>query len=114
MIHLISGTPPTILQTPIINEAVEKTLTRHLSPPKAPPQDLPELIGVKMTTEMLNLSVPTIYGLVHTRSIPYYKRRQRLYFKRDEIERWIAAGRRMTVDEIQQAAKESLVRKRRQ
>ncbi len=99
--------------TPIINEAVDRAITRHMSQPVTPQQDMPELIGVKMTAELLHLSVPTIYGLVHTRSIPYYKRRQRLYFKRDEIEKWIAAGRRMTVDEIQQAARESLVRGRR-
>ncbi len=45
---------------PIINEAVDKAIARHLSPPMAPHQDLPELIGVKMTAEMLHLSVPTI------------------------------------------------------
>lgn len=96
--------------TPIINEVVDRAIARHMSKPVTPLQDMPELIGVKMTAELLHLSVPTIYGLVHTRSIPYYKRRQRLYFKRDEIEKWIACGRRMTVDEIQQAARESLLR----
>lgn len=36
-----------------------------------------------------------------------------MYFKMDEFEKWIAVGRRMTVDEIQQAAMESLVRGKR-
>jgi len=58
---------------------------------------------------LLHLSVPTIFVFVHKRSIPYYIRGQRLYFKRDDIETWVNAGRRMTVDEIREAAKESLV-----
>lgn len=43
------------LLTPIINEAVDRALARHMSQPKAPLQDMPELIGVKMTAELLPL-----------------------------------------------------------
>ena len=101
--------------TPIITSAVENALAHHLHQPQPPErqQPLPDLMNVKMIAEFLHLSVPTIYGLTHRREIPFYKRGQRLLFRRDELEKWIAGGRRMTVDEIKAEALNSLGRGRR-
>lgn len=99
--------------TPIIERAVDNAFARYYSAPTAPQPSQNELMNIKDAATFLHLSVPTVYGLVHSRSIPFYKRRQRLYFKKDDLDKWIAGGRRMTVEEIQQAAVESLVRSRR-
>jgi excisionase family DNA binding protein len=103
------------LLTPIIEQAVDHALARHLPQHNESQrqQSLPELLDVKMTAEFLHLSVPTIYGLIHKREIPFYKRSGRLLFRRDDLDKWIAGGRRMTVDEIKEAAAQSLVRGRR-
>lgn len=96
------------LLTPIIRDAVRIALAEYGSPAHESRESNPDLMDVKMTAALLHLSVPTIYGLVHKRSIPFYKRGQRLYFKREDIEKWVDAGRRMTVDEIREAAAQSL------
>jgi excisionase family DNA binding protein len=64
--------------------------------------DEDKFIGIKDAAKLLNLSVPSVYTLVHKRQIPFYKRRQKLYFKRSELLRWIEAGRRKTVSENEQ------------
>ena len=101
--------------TPIIQEIVESALTRHLHQIQASSQQqpFPDIMDVKMTAELLHLSVPTIYGLTHKREIPFYKRGQRLLFGRDDLYKWIAGSRRQTVDEIREDALNSLGRGRR-
>lgn len=101
--------------SPIIQEAVEKALARHLPlcQPPTPKQSLPDLMDIKMTAEYLHVARATVYSMTHKRAVPYYKRGGRLYFKKAELEQWVAGGRRMTVDEIKQAARESLMRGRR-
>lgn len=100
--------------TPIISQAVEKALSRHqISQPESPQPSIPELMDIKATALYLQLSVPTIYSYVSNRSIPHCKVGKRLYFRRDELLEWIASHRRMTVDEIQAAALESLAGRRR-
>lgn len=101
------------LLTPIIRDAVDQALAKYLSTPAAPQQPAPELMDVKLAATFLHLSVPTIYGLVHSRLIPYYKRRQRLYFKKNDLDQWIESGRRSTIQEIKEAAVQSLAKGRR-
>ncbi|KAF0197138.1 MAG: hypothetical protein FD166_2097 [Bacteroidetes bacterium] len=98
--------------TPIINEAVDKAIERHYSVTSAPQSDQNELLDIKKTAEILFLSVPTIYGLVSKRSIPYYKRGKRLYFRKDDLLKWIAGSRRMTTYEISQQADKYILRDR--
>lgn len=69
-----------------------------------------ELLTVDKAAELLTVSVPTVYGYVHEKSIPFMKRRGRLYFSKDEILLWIKSSRRMTRDEIRQVAADSLNR----
>jgi len=98
--------------TPIINSAVEQALARHLDQPQAQPQQqsFPDLMDIKMTAEYLHVARATVYSMTHKRAIPYYKRGGRLYFKKAELEQWVAGGRRMTIEEIKKAALESLIR----
>lgn len=67
-----------------------------------------KLLTVTQAGELLNLAVPTIYGLCHRSMIPVCKRGKRLYFSEKELRAWIIAGRRLTVDEIIVGASESL------
>lgn len=111
--------PPTFetllrnMLTPIINEAVDKAIARHYSATVSTTPDQNEILDVKKTAEFLFLSVPTIYGLVQKRSIPYYKQGKRLYFRKDDLLKWIAGSRRMTIDEISQKADQYILKDRR-
>lgn len=100
------------LLTPIINEAVDKAIARHHIAIAPPVQAPIEILDIKKTAEFLLLTVPTIYGLVQKRTIPYYKQGKRLYFRKDELQKWITGSRRMTIYEISQAAEQSMERTR--
>lgn len=70
-----------------------------------------ELLTISKAAELLHVSVPTIYGYVHQRTIPHMKRRGKLYFSRSEIMEWLQSSRKSTVEEIEQKAVESLNRR---
>ncbi|MGO4921384.1 helix-turn-helix domain-containing protein [Maribacter spongiicola] len=58
----------------------------------------------------LNLSVYTIYGLVHKRSIPFIKKGKRLYFQKRVIDEWLEYSRQLTREELEVKADEYLLR----
>jgi len=72
-----------------------------------PTEDLP--ICINEAASLTKLAVPTLYGLVHQRKIPSYRRGKRLYFLKSELLAWIKAGRRQTVQEIKENAANSLI-----
>ena len=57
-------------------------------------------------------AVPTIYGYVHRRTIPFHKQMKKLYFLKSEIDEWLRSGRRSTMEEMVRDAEKHL-RKRR-
>lgn len=75
--------------------------------PSAQPEE-DSLLNVQQAAELLDLSTPTIYGLVHKAQIPVCKRGKRLYFSKKELNDWIMKGRRKTLSELQNEANEYL------
>ena len=69
-----------------------------------------DLINVDEAAKLLSVARPTMYGYIYKNTIPYMKRRGRVYFSKSELVDWLKSTRRPTKDEIQQAAKESLNR----
>ena len=59
------------------------------------------LLTIQQAAELLNLAVPTIYGMVSRSVIPVSKRGKRLYFTKHELTEWVKAGRKKTAAEIQ-------------
>lgn len=55
--------------------------------------------------------IPTVYGWVHARSIPFHKRGKKLSFLKSEIDSWIREGRRKTVVEAANEAAEYIAMK---
>lgn len=66
---------------------------------QATPADAPDLLTIKQAADLINLAVPTIYGLVGRNEIPVMKRAKKLYFSRRELEAWVREGRKKTVAE---------------
>jgi excisionase family DNA binding protein len=60
-----------------------------------------ELLNIKEASNLLNLSVSTIYSKVSKREIPVNKQGKRIYFYRHELMEWIKSGRVKTYLEIQ-------------
>jgi len=62
--------------------------------------DNEEIGGIDLAIELTGLARPTIYGLVHGRTIPHSKRGKKLYFSRRELTEWLKQGKRKTNAEI--------------
>ena len=69
-----------------------------------PPPESDKLLNIQQAAEVLSLSVPTVYGLVHRAEVPVCKRGKRLYFSKQELTAWIMAGRKKTNSEIKAEA----------
>ncbi len=74
--------------------------------------DQEKLLTVTETAEFLNLSVPTIYSLVHQGVLPNNKKGKRLYFLQSEITQWVRSGRRKTLSEVNSEAKQYITNRR--
>jgi excisionase family DNA binding protein len=65
-------------------------------------QNVPQsdLLTIKDAAKFLNLSLPTLYGKVSRREIPFMKRGKRLYFSRMELTDYIKSGKVLSDKEI--------------
>jgi len=70
-----------------------------------------DLLNIQEVAEMLNLAVPSIYGLVHRRQIPYIKRGKKLIFEKSQVEEWLKNGRQKTIYDTDKQAENYLYRK---
>lgn len=55
------------------------------------------LLTIHQASELVNLSVNTLYALVSKQEIPNYKKRRRLYFNKAELINWIQSGKRKAI-----------------
>lgn len=67
---------------------------------EAQKQSKREVIDIKEAAELTRLSVPSIYRKTHNHEIPFYKRNNKLYFRRSELEQWMTSCRIRTTAEI--------------
>ena len=96
----------------LIENSVRKVISEKIFRPGNSESIGDKLLTIKQAAILLNLAVPTIYGLVHRSKIPYMKRNKRLYFSEKELREWIKAGRRQTIQEIRDDAAASLYQER--
>lgn len=66
--------------------------------------DEDELLSVQEAAEFLKLSVPTIYGKISKRQLPYLKKTRRVYFSKKDLYAYLREGRGRTAEELQAAA----------
>ncbi|MBK9728993.1 MAG: helix-turn-helix domain-containing protein [Saprospiraceae bacterium] len=99
----------------VVSEIYEKLNTIEqllLHKPSHSIKEADTILNIKQAAEMLNLTVPTIYGLVHESKIPVSKKGRRLYFSKQELMAWIKSGRRKTHEEISVEAEKYLKKKK--
>lgn len=63
-----------------------------------------EIIDIKEAADLTRLTVQGIYRKTHNREIPFYKRNNKLYFRRSELEQWLTSCRVSTTAEIDSEA----------
>ena len=57
-------------------------------------------LTISQAAEFVNLTVPTLYGFVSKRTIPFSKVGKRLYFSEAELSTWIKSGRKQSVTNL--------------
>lgn len=67
-----------------------------------------QLLNIQAAASLINLTVPTLYGLVAKALIPYMKKNKRLYFSKQELIMWIKTGKRKTIAETHTEAENFL------
>ncbi|MBK8927554.1 MAG: helix-turn-helix domain-containing protein [Crocinitomicaceae bacterium] len=72
-----------------------------------------EPLTIQQASEMLRLSVPTIYGYVSRNEIPFSKRphSKRLWFSKAELTEWLMSGKQKAKADLKGGAN-SLMKKR--
>ena len=94
-------------------EATLHTIVCLLQEIKAnPPSDKeePDIISIHQASELLQLSIPTIYTLTSKSEIPYSKKGKRLYFSMKELKEWVATGRKQTTKELDNSGHQRLLK----
>lgn len=71
-----------------------------------------QLLTIQQAAQLLNLSVPTIYGLVSKAEVPVSKKGKRLYFSKQELTAWIKEGRKKPPQKLRQKRKPTLAKGR--
>ena len=71
-----------------------------------------ELLTIKEASKLINLAVPTIYGLVHKNEIPYSKGKKKLYFDKVQLLEWVHSGKRTSKKDLNDKVDEYLFKNR--
>lgn len=70
------------------------------------------VLNVTEASQFTGISRPQIYRLTSERRIPHYKKNNKLYFKKTELENWMLQNKVETIDEINSRASTYLYKKR--
>ena len=79
-------------------DSLEQLLKSQQTTISNAPSDRP--MSISEAAKFVNLTVPTLYGFVSKRTIPFSKVGKRLYFSETELTSWIQSGRKQTRDEL--------------
>lgn len=73
-----------------------------------------EVLNFIETCQFLELSQSHLYKLTSASTIPYYKPNgKKIYFKREELNKWLLRNRTATISEIETEAANYLINKKR-
>ena len=86
----------------IVSRAVETALVQSgfIPQPESVQDDLNELIMRSPDLcKYLKIKLSTLYQLTHKKEIPFNKKGKTMFFKKDEIDKWITEGHQETKTE---------------
>ncbi|HEY9049285.1 MAG TPA: helix-turn-helix domain-containing protein [Ohtaekwangia sp.] len=71
-----------------------------------------DILDVKEAAAFLRSKVTTLYEKTSAKIIPHFKKGNKLYFRRHQLEAWIENGKVKTVDDLQSEAVSYRLRKK--
>lgn len=81
-----------------LKSAIKEILSEDLRNLK---NDLPDILNIKEASAFLKLKIATLYEKTSLKVIPHFKKGNKLYFKRKELEEWIRSGKVKTNPELE-------------
>lgn len=72
--------------------------------------NLPETFGKKECSELTGYSINSINKMISEKAIPYYKKRAKVIFKRDEIMEWLLENKVSTISSDYSAYEERFLK----
>jgi excisionase family DNA binding protein len=97
--------------TPIINQAVEEAIAKHFVLPTQPQPSGNDILTLEEAAVFLRVAKPTLYGMVHDQKISYSKGGKRLYFRKDDLVKYLTQHRHKSLDEIHKEANDYIAQK---
>lgn len=83
-------------------DIIEQTVRKIIGSTKSHTEDSKERpIGVSKAAKILLLSEPSIYRKSKNLEIPHFKKGNRLYFYESELEAYLKAGQKLTIDQLE-------------
>jgi len=84
-----------------LKSAIKELIGEDLSKSKSV---LSDILNLREAAGFLKLKITTIYEKTSRRLIPHFKKGNKLYFNKTELEEWITAGKVNTRQEIEGVA----------
>lgn len=84
-----------------LRDAIKEVLTEVLPTLK---EEAAEILDVEQAAKFLRLKINTIYEKTSRKLIPHFKKGNKLYFHRSELQAWLTGGKVKTRDEIESEA----------
>lgn len=81
-----------------LKSAIKEILSEDLKNLKS---DLPDILNIGEAASFLKLKITTLYEKTSRKIIPHFKKGNKLYFNRKELEEWIKTGKVRTKPEIE-------------
>ncbi len=73
-----------------------------------------DILDVKQASDFLRLKLTTLYEKTSQKIIPHFKKGNKLYFNRNELQKWVTDGKVKTTDELQSEASSYTLHKEQQ
>ncbi len=89
-----------------LKSAIKEVLKEELQQLKP---NQPETFSIKEAAAYLKLKIATLYEKTSRKLIPHFKKGNKLYFSRLELEEWLRNGKVQTQEEIEGVASTYLV-----
>ena len=84
-----------------LKQALSEIIGKGLTQSKT---NIPDILDVKQAGHFLRLQVTTLYEKTSQKIIPHFKKGNKLYFNRNELQAWVQEGKVKTTDELQSQA----------
>ena len=104
-IKIIELTPDELRE--IIRDEINQALRNF----KVNAENTDEILTIEQAANFLKLTKPTIYSKCSRRELPHMKRNKRLYFSKDELMNYLKEGKTRTYEEIDQMAKDYILKR---